>query len=346
MIKIGIICPSEIAFRRFMPAINKSKEFEYAGVAYATKEEWFGEKSIEISEENFSKIKDAEFAKAKNFEQTYGGKIYNGYELMIKSGEIDAVYIPLPPALHYKWAELALNNNLHAFVEKPSTTSLNDTKNLVKLAQQKNLALHENYMFIYHSQLEIIENVVKSGEIGDVRLYRIDFGFPQRPAGDFRYNKNLGGGALMDCGGYTLKYANKLLGGEAELVCANSFYKDEFEVDIAGAATLKNSEGQTVQVSFGMDNDYRCSVDIWGNKGTLKSGRILTAPEGFEPCYTISKNGKEEIYKMKSDDTFYKSLMRFKDCINSEIIREENYKDLINQAELVEEFKNKSKELI
>ena len=119
-------------------------------------------------------------------------------------------------------------------------------------------------------------------------------------------------------------------------------YKEGFEVDIAGAATLKNSKGQVVQVSFGMDNDYRCSIDIWGSKGSLKSGRILTAPEGFEPSYTITKNGKEEVFRMESDDTFYKSIMRFSDCINKTEKREENYKDLIKQAELVEGFKKRS----
>lgn len=345
MIRIGIICPSEIAFRRFLPAIKKASEFKYVGVAIATKEEWFGEKAKSISDDEFLKIKNSELEKAKNFEQVYGGKIFQSYDEMITSGEIDAIYIPLPPALHYKWAKAALVCGLHTFVEKPSTTSLKDTAELVKIASKCSLALHENYMFIYHSQLETIENVVKTGLIGDVRLFRIDFGFPQRPVGDFRYNKKLGGGALMDCGGYTLKYANMLLGGEAELVCANSFYKEDFEVDIAGAATLKNSKGEAVQISFGMDNDYRCSIDIWGSKGTLKSGRILTAPEGFEPSYTISKNGQEENFKMEVDDTFYKSIMRFRDCICTNDAREEGYKDLIKQAELVEEFKNKSEVL-
>ena len=42
MIRIGIICPSEIAFRRFMPAIQKETRMQYVGVAYATAEEWFG----------------------------------------------------------------------------------------------------------------------------------------------------------------------------------------------------------------------------------------------------------------------------------------------------------------
>ena len=42
-IRIGIICPSEIAFRRFMPAIQKCENASYAGIAYANAEEWFGD---------------------------------------------------------------------------------------------------------------------------------------------------------------------------------------------------------------------------------------------------------------------------------------------------------------
>ena len=42
MIRIGIICPSNIAYRRFMPALKKRDGFEYVGVAYANSEEWFG----------------------------------------------------------------------------------------------------------------------------------------------------------------------------------------------------------------------------------------------------------------------------------------------------------------
>ena len=40
--RIGIICPSEIAFRRFLPALKEAGCFEYAGVAIASKEEFVG----------------------------------------------------------------------------------------------------------------------------------------------------------------------------------------------------------------------------------------------------------------------------------------------------------------
>lgn len=341
MIRIGVLCPSEIAFRRFLPALCKNKNFEYVGVAIANKVEWCGAQHAKnFEDEVFNKIQTNEKLKAENFQKNYGGKLFLGYEEMLYSKEIDAVYIPLPPALHYQWAKMALENHIHVLVEKPATTSLEETKKLINLAKDKNLALHENYMFMFHSQIREIDQVIKHGNIGDIRLFRIDFGFPERAPNDFRYNKALGGGALIDCGGYTLKYANYLLGGNAKIICANSLYTNKYDVDIAGSATLKNENGQIAQVSFGMDNDYRCSIDIWGSKGTLKSGRILTAPDGFEPSYDISNNGETQHYQMSADDSFSKSLQYFNDCINNEVIRIQSYENIHHQGQLVQDFIN------
>ena len=331
--RIGIICPSEIAFRRFLPALKKT-DIEYVGVAYATAEEWFDQNVNDAS----TAIIENERKKAEMFKETYGGKVFSGYENMLTSGEIDAVYLPLPPALHYKWAKRALENGLHVLIEKPSTASLADTEGLVRLAKEKELALHENYMFVFHSQIETINQVVASGAIGEVRLFRIDFGFPDRGKTDFRYNKALGGGALLDCGGYTFKYADLLLGENAELTAANALYTDKYDVEIAGSATLQNDKGQVAQVSFGMDNDYRCSVEIWGSLGTLRSGRVLTAPEGFVPSYEISKNGKTEHFEMQADDAFYKSISYFEKCVENKETRLKNYASILKQEELVERF--------
>lgn len=201
MIKIGIICPSEIAFRRFMPALQQAKEkIQFAAIGIASPEEWFGDLT-NISQEQIEEQQVRERAKAQTFIDQYGGEVVIGYGNLVSSDLIDAAYIPLPPALHHKWAKKALEAGKHVFVEKPSTTSLTDTEDLISLASKKGLAFHENYMFIYHSQLEEINDVVKRGEIGDVRIYRITFGFPLRQLNDFRYNKALGGGALLDAGG-------------------------------------------------------------------------------------------------------------------------------------------------
>lgn len=338
MIRIGIICPSEIAFRRFMPALKKAgEEIVFAGIGYASPDEWFSD-TTKVSTDVIKEQQVRERAKAQTFIDAYGGKVYEGYDSLLKSSEVEAIYLPLPPALHYKWAKAALENGKHVFVEKPSTTCLKDTNTLIKIASRNKLALHENYMFVYHNQLKALDDVVKSGEIGEVRLYRISFGFPIRSMNDFRYNKSLGGGALLDAGGYTMKYANYLLGDTAKVITAQVNYIKGFEVEMFGSCTMVNDDGLTAQLAFGMDNDYKCEVEIWGSKGTIISNRILTAPEGFVPTYTIKKNQDYETRNLPADDAFLKSIKRFIACVKESSIREQNYKILYRQEQLLNQF--------
>lgn len=339
MIRIGIICPSEIAFRRFLPSLQKASDaFRFAAIAIASPDEWFGDVTS-VAAEAIYEQQSRETAKAQTFIDQYGGKIINGYEKLVRSDEIDAVYIPLPPALHYRWAKMALEAGKHVFVEKPSTTTLADTDELIRIASEKGLALHENYMFIFHDQLKAIDDVVRSGEIGDVRLYRISFGFPMRQMNDFRYNKSLGGGALLDAGGYCMKYAQYLLGESARVVTAQANGIEGFEVEMYGSATMVNDRGDVAQIAFGMDNDYKCDVEIWGSKGTITSNRILTAPAGFVPSYVLKKNQEFETRELPTDDAFLKSIRRFEACVKEEAVREENYRLLHNQEVLVEQYK-------
>ncbi len=340
MIRIGIICPSEIAFRRFLPALQKEKRMQYVGVAVATAEEWFG--NTEIVTDKMQEVLHKEREKAENFRATYGGKVFDGYQCMLESGEIDAVYLPLPPALHFHWAQNALCRNLHVLVEKPSTTSLEDTEKLLVLARQNRLAIHENYMFAYHSQLQTVAQVMEQGEIGTIRIIRVDFGFPRRPEGDFRYMRALGGGALLDCGGYTLKYADMLLHGQAKIEYAHVSAGENCDVEIFGNAVISGQNGEQIEVAFGMDNDYRCSIQAWGSKGTLSSNRILTAPEGFVPEYTIARNGNAQTFRMEADDAFLKSIAHFADCVEQEAVRCSNYEELRRQEQLVDAFMEKA----
>jgi len=330
MKRIGIICPSEIAFRRFLPALKEAGCFEYAGVAIASKEEFVGATDEILSKER---------AKAQTFVDNYGGKIYEGYSTLIHSGEVDAIYLPLPPGLHYKWAKEALAAGKHILCEKPCTTALVNTEDLMNDAEAKSLAVHENYMFAFHDQLEAVNDIVKSGEIGDVRLYRISFGFPLRAQNDFRYNKALGGGALLDCGGYTFKYASLLLGPTAKMKYAQSNNIEGFGVDMYGSAALVNDEGVTAQVAFGMDHNYKCELEVWGSKGTLYTNRILTAPTGFVPEVIIRKGNEEEKRYLLADDAFKKSILHFCKCIEDADTRKANYETLLRQARLVEQFK-------
>ena len=338
--RVGIICPSEIAFRRFLPSLQRVDEFEFSGVAIASPEEWVGDGVV--SDETYAVI-EKERQKAQTFVDNYGGKIYEGYQALIDAPDVDVVYLPLPPALHFKWAKRALEAGKNAYVEKPFTTSLEDTQTLISIAKEKNLAVHENYMFVFHKQLEAIRNLIAEREIGKVRQYRISFGFPRRAANDFRYHKALGGGALLDAGGYCMKYASWLLGDTARLICANAYYEPEFEVDIFGSATMVNDEGTIVQMSFGMDCDYKCDLEAWGSTGTLTTGRILTAPDGLEPDMTIKHNQDVETKKLPADNAFEKSIRHFYECLINDEERDNNYKVIERQSFFVTAFKELSK---
>ena len=330
-IKIGVLCPSEIAFRRFLPALQQSQYFEYIGVAVADAIEWFGEPTPEQIE--------AEWAKAQKFVDSYGGKIFNGYGELLNAPEVEAVYIPLPPALHYEWAKRALLTGKHVLLEKPFCINIKDTEELLSLAAEKHLAVHENYMFVYHSQLEWISEHI--AELGELRLIRIDFGFPFRGANDFRYNRELGGGALLDCGGYTLKLAGYFLGNSARITTSQLNIQPEFGVDIGGSATLTNDYGLTAQVAFGMDNSYKCSLELWGSKGTLYTNRVLTAPVGYEPQVMIKIGDNEQVYTLSSDDSFGKSIAYFGECIRDENKRVRHYAEIKRQAQLVADIRER-----
>lgn len=337
---VGIICPSEIAFRRFLPSLQRIEEFNFAGVAIASPEEWAGEGPV--TEKTIAVINN-ELKKAQSFVDSYGGRIFEGYQTLIDSPDIDVVYLPLPPALHFKWAKRTLEACKNAYVEKPFTTGLADTQALLSIAKEKKLAVHENYMFVYHKQLQAINDLILKGEIGKVRQYRISFGFPRRAANDFRYNKALGGGALLDAGGYCMKYASWLLGDTARLVCAKAYFEPEYEVDIFGSATMINEEGTVVQMSFGLDCDYKCELEAWGSTGTLTTGRILTAPDGFEPDLLIKHNQDSKKQKLPADNAFEKSIRHFYNCLIDDNERVLNYNVIERQSSFVTAFVDLSK---
>ena len=313
-IKIGILGTSDIAFRRFLPALMKNNDFEYIGVA------------------------SRKYYKTKAFIDNFGGLGYEGYDSLINDSNIDALYIPLPPALHFKWAMKALNAGKHVLLEKPLATRKDECYEIIECAESRNLAVHENYMFLYHSQLKKIKEFLNENLIGEVRLYRVAFGFPRRAATDFRYNKELGGGALLDCGGYPVKLASDLLGEKIEVTASRLNYISEFDVDIYGTATLENGNGEVAQISFGMDNSYKCELEIWGSEATLYTNRIFTAGDGFVPELVI-KSDKIETIELIPDDQFLGSIKHFFNAVKYEEVRRKNYQQIATQANLINKIK-------
>lgn len=340
-IRIAVLAPAEIARRRFMPALAKVGGVEYAGVGVATREEFSGgparsPHSGASAGENG--LVPGDLTLACEMQGAWGGTVWHGYGALLADPSVDAVYLPLPPGLHAAWGRAVLEAGRHLLMEKPFTCSLADTESLAALARERCLAVHENYMFAFHGQISFARGLIREGCIGEPRLYRVDFGFPRRQAGDFRYVRALGGGALLDCGGYALKLGAMLAGEGARVAAASMSADPESEVDLFGSATLEGTGG-VAQVSWGMDNNYRCSLDVWGSEGTLRTNRILTAPTGFEPKFEISRNGTVERVSGPADDSFAKSIEHFRDLVLDPSARLAREAEILAQSRLVEDVR-------
>lgn len=312
MFKIGILGAADIAFNRFLPALEKVRGVQCAGVASNSPD------------------------KLRRFVDKYNIHVYESYDEVIQDENVDCIYVPLPPVFHYEWAKKALLAGKHVFLEKPSTISAEQTRELVGLAGSMGLVLQENYMFQYHAQLADIEKIIASGELGKLRLVRTSFGFPRRAGGDFRYVKELGGGTMLDNGGYTIKLINRLLGRSTRLVASRLDYDEETGVDIFGTAEFMNADGVLAQAAFGMDCQYQCSLELWGSKGRLTTGRIYTTPDGFVPTALIETGAGSRNIQLASCDAFEESIKMYLRAVDDDGLRADMAQELVRQAEFVD----------
>lgn len=312
---IGILGASDIAYKRFLPALIKSDRFSFAGIASREPE------------------------RCERFLKKFGGRCYSDYLSLLADRSIDCVYLPLPPALHAYWGEKVLRAGKHLLMEKPFTTDVRSTKHLLTLSEQLGLAVHENYMFLFHRQLQKIKELLADGTFGQLRLIRTAFTFPFRGAGDFRYQKELGGGALLDCGGYPLRLASELLGPSAQVVWSDLRQAPEYGIDTGGSAVLQNSAGLTAHVFFGMDDTYRCEFEAWGSRASLTAGRIFTAPPDFPPVLYVKDHCGEREIQVTEDDQFLNSLHYFAQMLECPDLLNAWREDILRQGVLIEQVR-------
>lgn len=313
---IGILGCAQIAERSVIPAIQSlGEEFNVLGVA----------------------SRDA--GKAEACGQRLGIPAVVGYDALLEVSDLDAVYIPLPNGLHAEWIEKALNKGIHVLVEKSLACTLEEVTRLNELAAAKGLALVENFQFRFHPQIQVIKDIVDSGRIGDLRCMRSSFGFPPFPDADnIRYDKALGGGALLDAGAYTLKVSQLLLGADLTVAAANLNCGDSSEVDIWGGAYLQQSEGPLFsEVAFGFDQQYRCGVELWGSTGRLTTNRVFTAPAEYHAEILIESGMDSEVVKVEAANHFMNMLKHFHSLISDAGGRASEYSQNINQARLIHE---------
>ncbi len=285
-------------------------------------------------------IASRDIGKAEQAALTYGCRAVKGYEGLLDLDEVEAVYIPLPNAMHATWIESALRAGKHVLAEKPLTTSASRTGDLIAEARSRGLVLMENVMFLRHSQHSAVRRLLEDGAIGGLRAFHASFGIPRLPAGDIRYSAELGGGALMDAGVYPVRAAMSFLGGsDLDVLSAVLTSRHGQRVDSSGHALLC-AGGVGAQVTFGLDHSYRSGYELWGSAGRIVVEHAYTPPAGHVPVVRLERQPGVQEIRLAPDDQVANSLEAFATAIRSGQLPDNGC--VLRQAVLVDDIRAKA----
>jgi len=278
LLRVGVMGCAEIAQRRLLPALSASPEVQVTAVA------------------------SRDPARAGDVARRFGAEPVVGYSALLERADVDAVYVPLPVALHATWVEAALGAGKHVLAEKPLTTCRADTERLLVAARTAGRALVENVMFVHHPQHAAVGRLVREGAIGELRSFHATFTVPRRPAGDIRYSADLGGGALWDAALYPLRAALYFLGDELEVVGSASTHAAWTDVDLGGAALLLTPGGVSAQLSFGLDHAYRSRYELCGSEGLLAVEPAFAPAAAHVPRLLLERSNHRETVVLPAAD--------------------------------------------
>jgi dTDP-3,4-didehydro-2,6-dideoxy-alpha-D-glucose 3-reductase len=286
-LRVGVLGCASIAWRRLLPAFAAAPDYRVAAIA--------------------SRDPD----KARAFTGRFGGEPVHGYAGLLERPDVDAVYLALPTGMHVEWVGRALRAGKHVLAEKPLATTAEHAAELTALAAARGLVLRENYLFRHHAQHAAVRALLAGGAIGTVHAFAAAFGIPRRPADDIRHRPELGGGALLDVGVYPIGAAGLFLGDGLRVLGAHLAVDGTTGVDVAGAALLRDADGVTASLSFGMEHRYRNRYEFWGSDGHLSLDRVFTPPADQAPEVRIERADGVELIALPPQDQVAAALAAF-----------------------------------
>jgi D-xylose 1-dehydrogenase (NADP+, D-xylono-1,5-lactone-forming) len=165
-------------------------------------------------------------------------RAHGSYEALLADPDVDAIYNPLPNALHVEWSIRALQAGKHVLCEKPLSRRPEDVDRAFDVAEREGRVLAEAFMWRHHPQVARARELLDGGAIGDLRIIRAHFAFVAADPEDIRLQPSLDGGGLMDVGCYCVSGCRTLAGAEPERAWAE-LVPGGHGVDVALAATLR-----------------------------------------------------------------------------------------------------------
>ena len=193
-----------------------------------------------------------------------------GYEQIVESADVDAVYVALPNSLHAEWAGRALQAGKAVLCEKMLTPRPEQTAALLDLAAAApGGLLWEAFVFPFQAQHQRVRELIADGAIGEVAEIVSAFHFQVSSPANIRLSGELGGGCLADVGCYPVRLAAELYGPAGATVVAGAAVTGGGEVEVDAAGIVTWGAARRLMLTCGFRRSYDTFTRILGDQGQL-----------------------------------------------------------------------------
>jgi glucose-fructose oxidoreductase len=158
-------------------------------------------------------------AKIPIWQRKYGIKDANVYSYdtmhqIADNPEIDVVYIVVPTGLHAKYAIRAANTGKHVWCEKPMAMNVEECQSIIDACKQNKVKLSIGYRMQHEPNTQTVIRYAETKPYGPIQSLEALAGYGGSGKGNgWRFEADMGGGALYDMGVYSingLRYATGL----------------------------------------------------------------------------------------------------------------------------------------
>jgi predicted dehydrogenase len=215
---------------------------------------------------------DIDRNRAKDFARKYGCEhSYGSLKDMAEAHKLDLLIIVAFPTVHPPLIKEAIEYGIKTIIcEKPLALNADQAKEIQAIAEKSGALVVEGLMYRSHPQLIKAKELISSGAIGDIRYIHGQFSdYASVNPGNWRNNKNLGGGSMTAKGCYLVDACNLFSGSRAKAAFCLESVNPEFNVEIGETGTILYENGVTAQFETNHRSVWREEIKVSGTKGTL-----------------------------------------------------------------------------
>ena len=252
-VRWGILSTANIGMQKVTPGIMKSAHSEVVAIA------------------------SRDLGKAQAAAKKLGiPKAYGSYEELFADPDIDAIYNPLPNHLHVPMTVAAAKAGKHVLCEKPIALNARDAEALRECPPDR--IVLEAFMVRFHPQWLRARDIIRSGELGEVRAINAVFGYTNLDPNNVRNQADIGGGGIMDIGCYPITAGRFLFEGEPSRVVSLVERDPNFKTDRLASVLADFGNGRQLNFVVSTQIAGHQKVQVLGSKAKLE----ITIP--FNPA--------------------------------------------------------------